>query len=137
MALTVAAHVGDQRYIIAVYEFKGSEKNEEKFCKFVEELYHRWKCSIIRIEGNNGGGIIGSLLKKRNLAVEIITASKDKLTRLLEQEGRFSRGEVYFLPGTEAAQDQLVTFPNAEHDDMVDSIVYALGGGREFFTGVI
>lgn len=91
MALTIAAHIGSQRYIIAVYEFKGPEKNEEKFCTFVENLYKRWNCSIIRIEANNGGQVIGSLLKKRNLAVQIVTASRDKLTRLLEQEGRFSR----------------------------------------------
>ena len=137
MALAVTAHVGDQRYVMAVFEFKGDEKNEEKFCNFVEQLYKQLKCSLIKIESNNGGGIIASLLKKRELAVEIITASKDKLTRLLEQEGKFARGEVYFLPGTEAAQDQLVTFPNAEHDDMVDAIVYGLGGGIEVFSGFV
>ena len=75
------------------------------------------------------------MLQRRNLAVQVINASKDKMTRLMEQEGRFARGEVYFLPGTEAAQDQLANFPNAEHDDMVDAIVYGIDGGMEIFTG--
>lgn len=120
-----------------VIEFKGKEKNEEKFCNHVEQLYHNLGCSIIRIESNNGGQVLASLLKKRGLAVEVLIASKDKETRLLEQEGRFARGEVYFLPGTEDAQEQLIKFPNVKHDDMVDAIVYSLGGGMVYFTGVI
>lgn len=137
MAVAICAHIGDQRYIMKVIEYKGKEKNEEKFCNSVEQLYRSLNPSIIRIEANNGGEILASLLKKRNLAVEVVKASKDKETRLLEQEGRFARGEVYFLPGTEEAQEQLVKFPNVKHDDMVDAIVYSLGGGVEYFTGVI
>jgi predicted phage terminase large subunit-like protein len=137
MALAICAHIGDQRYIMKVIEFKGKEKNEEKFCNAIEQLYRSLNCAIIRIEKNNGGSVLASLLRKRNLAIEEIAASKDKETRLLEQEGRFARGEVYFLPGTEDAQEQLIKFPNVKHDDMVDAIVYSLGGGSEYFTGVI
>lgn len=75
------------------------------------------------------------MLQKRNLAVEVINASKDKITRAQEREGDFARGEVYFLPGTEAAQDQLAAFPNAEHDDMVDAIIYGLEPGMQVFIG--
>lgn len=135
MGLAVVAHIGEQRYILAVYGFEEGEKNEEKFCTFVEALYHQHGCSLIRIESQNGGQIIGRMLQRRNLAVQVISASRDKMTRLMEQEGRFARGEVYFLPGTEAAQDQLANFPNAEHDDMVDAIVYGIDGGMEIFTG--
>ena len=134
MALSVVAQSGEYRYIIAVYAFEGTEKNEETFCAFVESLYRQTNCSLIRIESNNGGQIIARMLQRRNLAVEVVNASKDKITRLREYEGKFTRGEVYFLPGTERAQDQLATFPNAEHDDMVDAIVYGLEGGFEVFT---
>jgi phage terminase large subunit-like protein len=127
MALAVVGHIGVQRYVAAVYAFEGAEKNEESFCNFVEQLYHSQGCNLIRIENNNGGGIIARMLQRRNLAVEVITASKDKFQRTREQEGRFGRGEVYFLPGTEAAQDQIADFPNADHDDMVDAVVYGLG----------
>lgn len=136
MALAVIGHLGVYRYVLAVYEFKGQEKNEEKFCNFVAELYKQLSCSLIRVESNNGGIIIGRMFQRRNLATEIVASSKDKITRVREQEGRYTRGEVYFLPGTEAAQNQIVAFPNVDHDDMVDAVTLGLDGGMEVFTGV-
>lgn len=86
MALAVVGHIGVQKYIKAVYEFKGAEKNEETFCAFVESLYKQLSASIIRIENNNGGGIIARMLQKRNLAVQVISASTDKIQRVRERE---------------------------------------------------
>lgn len=36
MAVSLVAHIGNQKYIMAVWEFKGAEKNEETFCAFIE-----------------------------------------------------------------------------------------------------
>lgn len=68
------------------------------------------------------------------MAVKIVTAVKDKVTRLREHEGAFDQGLVYFLPGTEEGVEQLIKFPHASHDDRVDSMVYSFNtdGGVAF-----
>lgn len=134
MALALTAHSGPERYVAKVFQFNGAEKEEEQFCAFVENLYRSYNVDLVRIESNNGGEIIGRMLKKRNLAVEIFPTTRDKITRVRENEGRFGRGEVYFLPGTEDAQKQLEDFPNAPHDDMVDALLHSFDGGPEVFT---
>lgn len=86
MTLTITAHHGVNRYIIASMEFQGTEKDEEKFVATVERLYKIHNCSCINIEANNGGEIIGRMLKRRNMAVNVVKAIKDKVTRLREYE---------------------------------------------------
>lgn len=98
MGLAITAHHGEQRYNIATYEFKGKEKDEEKFVNAVFSLYEKHNCSIINIESNNGGEIIARMLRKRGMAVNVVKATKDKITRLREFEGAFDRGDIFFLP---------------------------------------
>jgi phage terminase large subunit-like protein len=58
------------------------------------------------------------MLRAKGLAVEVTHAEKDKVTRLMEYEGCFERGEVYFLPGNDKGIEQLLAFPNGAKDDM-------------------
>lgn len=68
------------------------------------------------------------------MAVDIITATKDKVTRLKEKESDFTQGNVVFLPGTEALQERLARFPMVKKDDIVDAMVYSLESGTEIFV---
>jgi predicted phage terminase large subunit-like protein len=68
-------------------------------------------------------------------------SSKDKRTRLMEIAPKIEFGEVRFMRACEDLVAQLVQFPNGEHDDRVDAMVYAVqealgntGGG--FFGGI-
>lgn len=90
---------------------------------------------MIRIESNNGGELIGRQLQTDGLATEILTATKDKITRLKEKESDFTQGKVLFLPGTEVLQERLARFPNVKKDDIVDAMVYSLDTGIEIFVG--
>lgn len=54
MGLAITGHVGDKKYNIATFEYKGTEKDEERFVNSVAQLYEKYKCSIINIESNNG-----------------------------------------------------------------------------------
>lgn len=130
MGLSIAKHITaegkKQKYVLDMIEFRWDQKNEERFCEAVFELYKKHNCSSINIEANNGGEIIARMLKNKKMVVNVMKATKDKITRLREHEGSFERWEIYFLPGTEKGVEQLLKFPNVKNDDMVDSLVYAL-----------
>jgi len=69
---------------------------------------------VINVEGNNGGDIFGNLLKKERLAVEIVRATRDKVSRLKEREGDLMRGLIYFAPETEELVNELLEFTGAD-----------------------
>lgn len=132
MALTITAQEEYEneiyKYIVEILEFIWEEKDEEKFCNTVAELYHKYGCSMIFIEWNNGGLIIARMLKKRWLAVTVINSEKDKVTRLREYQGQFERWIIKFNPDDSKVQkwiQQLLLFPSGEHDDMVDSMWFS------------
>ncbi|PZM86477.1 hypothetical protein DLH72_00845 [Candidatus Gracilibacteria bacterium] len=132
IGITITAHekYGKDNfyYIIESLSLEGEEKNYTKFVKIIKELYQKYKASGVIIENNNGGGILGDMLKRERLAVRIVSAKKDKVTRLTEYQGLFERGFIKFnsdLAYTGKLIEQLKEFPNADHDDMVDSMVYS------------
>lgn len=129
MAFTITGHYKGQKYVMASFEYNGTEKDEDRFCNSVQEWYKKKKISRLKIESNNGGEIIARMLKKRNMATQVLHSSRDKVTRLREFQGMFERGEVFFLPGTEKLVDQLLAFPNVKHDDLVDSMVNSFNTG--------
>jgi hypothetical protein len=51
---------------------------------------------------------------------------RNKISRLEEHEAAFERGEIHLHSGMQGLRDQLLDFPNGEHDDMVDALVYCL-----------
>lgn len=51
---------------------------------------------------------------------------KDKVSRVEQHESAFERGEIHLHVGQSELADQLSAFPNVEHDDDVDALIYAL-----------
>ena len=134
LAIVVTGHLAGTKYVLAVYELEGPQKQESIYRPFIKQVYNTFKASMIRIESNNGGELIGRQLQADGLATEILTATKDKITRLKEKESDFTQGKVLFLPGTEILQERLGRFPNVKKDDIVDAMVYSLDTGVEIFV---
>lgn len=128
MGFVMTGHQGKTKYVHTMVGFEGREKDEERFCNYVEHMYRLWKASMIHIEQNNGWEIIGRMLKNRGLAVIVEKSAKDKVTHLREFEGCFDRWEVFFLPGTEKGVEQLLSFPHGAKDDIVDAMCYSFHG---------
>ncbi|NDK09767.1 hypothetical protein GW846_03230 [Candidatus Gracilibacteria bacterium] len=131
MAVTITAHYTNDegrkfKYILGSWKLEGAEKSEENYKRFISEKYKQFNVNIIVLESQGGGLAIGPVLRKEKLAVVIISATKDKTQRLMEFQGDFERGEVMFSPDkTGELETQLLAFPNATEDDMVDSMVYS------------
>jgi len=114
-----------------------AKKDTGTAINIIKSLYNKYNAKIINIEWNGGGDIFGELLKKENLAVNIIKASKDKVTRLKEHEGDLMRGLIYFSNEVEELVSELLEFTGEEgwEDNLVDAFVYSLvSKNREFFT---
>lgn len=135
IGICVTWHLNGNKYVLAFYELLATQKQEKVYRPFIKQVYNTFWVRRIRIENNNGGEIIGRQLQEDGMAVDIITTTKDKVTRLKEKESCFTRGEVYFLPWTEELQDRIVRFPNVKRDDIVDWFVLSLDDVADIFIG--
>lgn len=116
------------KYVLEAIKLEGEEKLQENVETIFEQLYHKYGASMIKVESNNGWVIFARALQKRHLAVEVVSATKDKLTRLKEYEGDFMREYIYFLTGkTEELINQLINFTGEDggEDDLVDAMVWS------------
>ena len=81
---------------------------------------------------------VKEVLSQTRLPATAVYPDKDKVTRARTLAARYEAGKVFHLrggPGMDAYEHEAVAFPNAEHDDRVDAMVYAadLNSGSEFY----
>jgi len=76
------------------------------------------------------------MMRMTNLHSRAVYPDKDKVARARSLAARYEAGKVFHLkgaPGIRDFEDELVGFPNAGNDDLVDAAVYAADvGGNEF-----
>ena len=91
------------------------------------QQYLKWSVvnhSLTQYVATRGLGIgLFQTLKKEGLQVEEIQEDADKVTRFIPAATRIASGTVYFLadlPGLHDYEAELLGFPNAAHDDLVD-----------------
>ena len=73
------------------------------------------------------GAFVRELLARTHLPAHAVRPERDKVARLRALAARYEAGKVFHLrsaPGLAAYEDELVTFPNGQHDDQVDAAVY-------------
>ena len=97
------------------------------------DAYDRWQADKIVAEVNNGGDMVIDTINRvcdglgRSVNVEAIRASRGKTLRAEPIAALYEQGRVHHCGIFENAEDQMTMFPVAnEHDDLVDSVVYAL-----------
>ena len=86
--------------------------------------------SVILVEGASSGDFLAAELKKScRYRVELVPVVLDKVTRLWNQAAKFANGR-FFLPEHAPfrgiVEKELLTFPKAQTNDIVDSISQAL-----------
>jgi predicted phage terminase large subunit-like protein len=81
------------------------------------------------------------MLRMTRLPARAVYPGTDKVTRARTLATRYEAGKVYHLrtaPGLRDLEAELIGFPNAQHDDLVDAEVYAADvGGNEFSFGSV
>jgi predicted phage terminase large subunit-like protein len=106
-------------------------------------LIKKWKPLIWWAEKGHISKAIGPFLRKRMAEekaycrIEEVTPTANKVQRSQSIQGRIAMGKVYFpktSPWTQKAIDEILKFPNARHDDFVDTISYIGMGLNRFAT---
>jgi len=90
------------------------------------------------VESNGSGKSLVQYLQREGLPVEELHADTDKVTRFIPAATRIAAGCVYFRSDYDKDDDEgkkeswlhdveteLLSFPNAAHDDIVDNVSYA------------
>jgi predicted phage terminase large subunit-like protein len=108
-------------------------------------MMKRWKPLLWWAEKGHISKAIGPFLRKRMVeehtycAIEEVTPVANKVQRAQSIQGRMAMGKVKFPKGpawAHKAIDELLKFPNARHDDFVDTIAWiGLGLGRQAGPG--
>lgn len=95
--------------------------------QFIESMAAKWSPSKIAIEQvQYQAAVVQELKRKTTLPIQGVRPDKDKQARFLPLEGRYEQGLVYHskdLP--RIFEDELLSFPMGDHDDMVDALSYA------------
>jgi predicted phage terminase large subunit-like protein len=82
---------------------------------------------------------VREILGDTTLPARAVRPDKDKVSRSRALAARYESGKVFHLngaPGIDDLEHELMSFPNGEHDDLVDALVYSadLSGASFYFT---
>lgn len=93
----------------------------------------RWSPRLIAIEQvQYQAAVVQELARTTRLPVRGVTVERDKLTRALPLITRYEQGLVYHDPSGVPGwfREELLAFPEGEHDDGVDAVVHAWQAGQ-------
>lgn len=96
--------------------------------KLIVKQYETYDPALIGIEATAYQLTMVQNLLREGLPVHKLTADKDKVSRFLPMGTMYENGRVYHplhASWLGTVEDQLVKFPNAGHDDYVDTASYA------------
>ena len=95
---------------------------------FVERKFRQWRPAVIGIERLGFGLTVIQELLRKGLPISRLEPNTDKVARALPAVARTEEHRVYLPQQAEwtiRAIEQLSGFPNATHDDIVDTVSYA------------
>ena len=99
-------------------------------CRRAKMLANEYKPNKIIVERKaSGHSMIQTLKKETMLPIVAVTPKGDKLSRLSAVSGYIESSRVFLpedMPWVGDFVDEVCMFPNALHDDQVDSMSYAL-----------
>jgi predicted phage terminase large subunit-like protein len=103
---------------------------EEDHWGLVNPLREKWRADVVWVESRMFGTTMVYEAGKSNTLIKELKADTDKITRAIPASVRAENGRLWFptvgaMPDILSWVQELVSFPNARHDDCVDVVAYA------------
>lgn len=94
--------------------------------RLIRNVADKWNPSAIAIEQvAYQAVVVQELLRSTTLPIRGVTPDKDKVTRAQPLALRYEQGLVHHAQLPSWFEDELLAFPQSQHDDAVDALVYA------------
>lgn len=94
--------------------------------RLIRNVADKWNPSAIAIEQvAYQAVVVQELLRSTTLPIRGVTPDKDKVTRAQPLALRYEQGLVHHTQLPSWFEDELLAFPQSQHDDAVDALVYA------------
>lgn len=135
-AIVVTGYDGQGTYyVVDVFRTKATFND---IIRSIKMMADKWQPQSVCVESvQSQAYVVQELTRQYMLPIQPVYPNRDKVSRFMAIEGKIEHGHVVMVPGLERAfEDELLSFPHGQHDDMVDAMVYALMG-HENRVGVI
>lgn len=121
-AINVAWFIGDRIYNLESIWLNWKEKDIWASSNVVLQLYMKYKAKRVIVETVAYQQVLKNVFKRLWMATQEYKTIKDKTTRLMEKQMLFEDKKVFFADWfwNDKLIEQLLTFPNGEHDDRID-----------------
>jgi len=127
-AIVVVGRDEDGRYYVV--DVVREQLSFHDTIKTVKSIADKWLPTYVNVEAvQYQAAMVQELVRTTAHYVSPITPTKDKRARFLPTLGKYEHGLIYHartLP--QEFEQELLSFPESEHDDMVDAMVYAMMG---------
>jgi predicted phage terminase large subunit-like protein len=124
----IAVFVKDEDKNLIILDILREKILPSKHTELIRELYEKYKPSQIGIETVQYQASLFHNLSNLGLPVTKLVPKKDKVSRALPLAAKLEVGKVYFNKSINCLaeiENELLNFPNAKHDDIVDTLSYA------------
>lgn len=130
-AIVATAKQGDN--IVVVEAIRGKWTFQEQK-EMIVQIANKWNASVRVEQVAYQAAMVQELVRTTNLRVQGVKVHKDKLNRFTVAEGKYEHGLMYHVKGLNEFENELLTFPNSEHDDMCDALVHSINGHTSNFN---
>lgn len=104
--------------------------------RLIRNMADKWSPKAILIEQVAFQAVVvQELLRQTTLPIKGVVPDKDKMTRAQPLALRYEQKLVWHEELPSWFEDELLAFPNAQHDDSVDALVYAYQGVMRMSAG--
>jgi predicted phage terminase large subunit-like protein len=96
--------------------------------KLIRSAYEKWNPGYVGVEKHGYQLTFIQALKRAGYPIKALTPDGDKIARAIPLSVLYENGQVYHpiaADWLDAAETELMLFPNAPHDDIVDTAAYA------------